>query len=188
MLKVRLVGLVFCVAILGGCASFEAPLYSPDYQIIDALKSEPLNKLSLGEFSPMDPQAAVNKISLRAAGLKAKQGTFTLYFKDALQSDLVELGIYDEASPFKISVELLENDIDISGLSKGFGVMTINLKIKQDEVVLLNKQYSTQIEFESSFAAAVAVPKAQSEYPVLVKSLLAKIYLDREFIKAVTKI
>ena len=187
MISKRLMSVMLCAFLLGGCASFEAPSYSPDYKTIDNLKSKSLQSLSLGEFMPMSLQAKVNKISLRAAGLKAKQGTFTQYFKDALQADLIELGIYSEDSSLIINATLLENDIDISGFSNGYGVIKVSLEVKKYDAVVFNKTYEAHTEFESSFAAAVAVPKAQSEYPVLVKTLLTKIYMDYEFYKAVSK-
>ncbi|EAR59547.1 hypothetical protein [Neptuniibacter caesariensis] len=187
-MKKTLLAPLISVVLISGCASFEAPSYSPDYQTIDAVKTQSLKAVSLGDFSPMDPQAKVNKISLRAAGFKAKQGTFTQYFRDALEADLTEIGIYDQASDVTISAELVENDLDISGFSKGKGLMQVRLMINQGEDVLLDKVYTAVTEFDSSFAAAVAVPKAQSEYPVLVKTMLAKIYTDKAFVKAVTKI
>lgn len=188
MLRTRLLSAVCCISLLGGCASFEAPSYSPDYQSIDVLKAKSLNTLSLGEFSPLDSKASVNRISLRAASFKAKQGTFTEYLKDALQADLTEIGIYSADSSLVISATLLENDLDISGFSKGYGVMKVRLEIKRGDQSLFNKVYDANTEFESSFAAAVAVPKAQIEYPVLVKTLLAKVYIDQEFVKVVSKL
>lgn len=39
-------------------------------------------------------------------------------------------------------------------------------------------------EWESSFAGAVAIPRAQQEYPNLVQRLLAILYTDQAFLDA----
>jgi hypothetical protein len=187
MFSVRIACTLLCFTILGGCASFEAPPYSPDYQAIDRLKSEPIELLSVGEFSPMSPQADVNRISLRGSGLKAKQGTFAEYLQDAVRSDLIELGVYDANSPLSITATILENDIDVSGLSEGFGIMKVHLLVKRNDQVVFDQIFDARTEFPSSFAGAVAIPKGQQEYPNLVKALLNRIYIDVEFIKAVSK-
>jgi len=40
-------------------------------------------------------------------------------------------------------------------------------------------------EWDSSFAAAIAVPKATQQYPLVVQKLLGSLYSDPAFISAI---
>jgi hypothetical protein len=173
--------------VTAGCASFKAPVYSPDYQVLDSLKNKPLVSVSVAPVEPKDPEAKVNKISLRAASLSTEQGTFSAYFEQSMIQDLTEMGIYQPSSNVQIKATLIENDIDISSFSKGYGKMVVDLEIHKSSVLTFSKQYTGLTQFESSFAGAVAIPKAQSEYPYLVRELLKQIYSDPEFIKELSK-
>ena len=160
------------VSNLFGCATLLAPSYSPDYETLDKLKKLNLQKIAVGDFQPSDPNAPLNKISLRAASLKAPEGTFSVYLENAIRSDLKELGILDQASTTKLVATIIKNDIDISGISKGSGVLEANLTISKNGNTTFNKVYSANTTFESSFAGAVAIGIGQKEYPNLVRAFL----------------
>lgn len=181
------IGTLMAVTALSGCASFNVPAYSPRYEVIDQLKKMPIEKLSVGDFQPTDPKATVNHISLRGASLSPEHGTYADYLKDALRSDLSEMGIYDPASGTRLDATLLKNDIDVSGFSTGNGVIAAKLSVTKLSKVVFEKTYTANTQFDSSFAGAVAVPKGQAEYPNLVRTLLQQIYLDKAFIEAVKK-
>lgn len=182
---IRVLFVAMLISTLSGCASLLAPNYSPDYETIDKLKKLNLQKISVGEFQPRDPTASVNKISLRAASLKAPEGAFSIYLENAIRSDLKEIGILDPASNTKLDATIIKNDIDISGISKGSGIMEVKLTILKNGKQTFDKVYSTATNFESSFAGAVAVGIGQREYPNLVRAFLKDVYNDPEFIHAV---
>lgn len=182
---IRVLFAAVLISTLSGCVSLLAPNYSPDYEAIDKLKKLNLQKISLGEFQPRDPNAAVNKISLRGASLKAQEGAFSIYLENAIQSDLKEIGILDSSSNTKLDATLLKNDIDISGLIKGSGIMEVKLTISKNGKQTFDKTYSTTTNFDSSFAGAIAVGIGQKEYPSLVRAFLKEIYNDPEFTRAV---
>lgn len=175
--------IIIALLFLSGCASFIAPNYSPDYQTIDNLKKQNLNKAALETFQPQDTNAEVNKISLRGSKLTAKEGSFASYLENAMRSDLTEMGIYDANSAIKINTSILKNDIDISGISKGSGLIEVQLSINKDNITALDKTYTVTTEFKSAFAGVTAIPIGRTEYPKLVRALLTKIYNDPEFIK-----
>lgn len=183
----------FCALTLGvsftvvGCTSFSAPSYSPDYQTIDTLKKNPLEKMAVGQVQPSDPNARVNKISLRGANLVVSGGTYSSYLEQAIRSDLIEMKLFDPNASVRIDATLLKNDIDVSGISIGRGAMEVQIMVVKNGTTALSKTYQANTEFPSSFAAAVAVPKGQGEYPNLVKTLLKQVYSDPEFIQAVKK-
>ena len=178
-----------CVAALlgAGCMTLSAPAYSPDYETTDRLKSVEIGKMSIGDVQPRDPEASVNKITLRGSSLIPPNGTFASYLESAIRSDLVEMGLYDPGSTTRIGATILQNDIDVSGFGTGYGVMEVKLDVKQEDTRIFEKVYLANIEFESSFAGAVAIPKGQNEYPNLVRALLKKVYEDSAFINAVKK-
>lgn len=172
---------------LSGCVSLHAPDYSPDYQVIDSYRNISAGKFSVETVQPTDPAAKVNNISLRASSLKSASGTFSKYIENALISDLSEMGLYDTSSSSSIGVTVLKNDIDISGLSEGSGILEGLVQVKRSQKTVLEKRYSATTKFESSFVGAVAIPKGQQEYPNLVRAFLQKIYADPEFKQAIKK-
>jgi hypothetical protein len=184
-MKTRMAVLAFTAVALTGCASFVAPTYSPDYPSIDRLKVAQLGKIAVGEFQPRSPEASVNKINLRGGPFVSPNGSFAQYLEDAIRSDLTELRVLDPRAETRIEATLLKNDIDVSGINTGEGFMDVKLSVIKRGLTVHEKIYSVSTQFESSFAAAVAVPKAQSEYPRLVRTLLQSVYADPAFITAV---
>lgn len=175
------------LAVLSGCASFVAPSYSPDYPSIDRLKGGQLDKVAVGTFQPRDPGATVNRVTLRGAALAPAAGTFAEYLENAIRSDLTELRLLDPAADTRIDATLLKNILDVSGFSTGEGSMEVRLTVTKKGALALDKVYSAQTQFPSSFAGAVAIPRGQSEYPNLVRALLQKVYADQDFIAVIRK-
>ncbi|TDR79940.1 hypothetical protein [Paludibacterium purpuratum] len=171
-----------CAATMSGCASFNTPSYTPDYNAIDALKAAQIGKVAVNTVQPEDPAADVNHINLRGSHLTVEGGTFASYLQQAITSDLTEAGVYDPNADTKLVIELLENDINVAGFATGTGVLVVNLQVLQHGKVVLDKKYSAHSQFDSSFAAALAIPNGQNAYPGLVKKLLSTIYSDHQFI------
>jgi hypothetical protein len=180
----RLLTAIAFAVLLTGCAALVAPPYAADFEAVDGLKKQSLAKVTVGEVQPRDPAAPVNRISLRGASLVGAQGSFARYLEDALVQDLKELSIYDPASQLRIDAVLLKNDINVAGISTGTGQMEVEMSVVRGTNVRMKKVYSAATEFPSSFAGAVAIPKGQSEYSILVKTLLGKVYRDPEFVNA----
>jgi len=177
---------VATVLLVSGCASTNVPPYSPHYETIDRLRKLDIEKMSVGEVGPRDPDAAVNQISLRGATLKSPSGTFASYLENALRSDLMEMGFYDPTSTTRIDAIIFKNDIE-AGLSTGTGVMEVMLTIKKKGKRTFEKTYVANIQFESAFVGAMAFDRSIPQYPNLVRALLRKVYRDSAFIKAVKK-
>jgi hypothetical protein len=171
------------VAVLAGCAVV-APPYSADYSVLDKLKSTSIDKAAVAPVQPRDPAAPVNHINLRASPLRAAQGTFAQYLEDALTQDLKEVSAYDPKAGTLISATILKNNIDVSGFSKGEGAMAVKFLITRAGATRLDKTYTANTEFDSSFVGAIAIPNGQNEYGHLVKVLLAQVYADPEFVNA----
>ena len=187
MTSLRMAAAGLALAVLSGCAAYVAPPYSSDYATLDRLKSAPLQNVAVATVQPSDASAPVNRVSLRGASLVSPKGTYAKYLEDALTQDLRELKIFDPQAGLRINATVLKNSIDVSGISTGEGQMEVELAIERGTSMVLRKTYSATTRFESSFAGAVAVPKGQQEYPLLVRALLSKVYADPDFASALKK-
>jgi len=183
----RLSACCLAVAVFSGCSTLVPPPYSADYQGLDRLKKQPLEKVAVGTVQPRNPDAPVNKITLRGARLAGPNGTFAQYLEEALVQDLKEIAVFDAAAGTRIDATILKNDIDVSGFSTGTGRMDVELTVTRNTKTSLKKTYSATTTFDSSFAGAVAIPKGQAEYGNLVRTLLGKVYADPEFVNALKK-
>lgn len=56
--------------------------------------------------------------------------------------------------------------------------------VRKGDVVRYDQVKTLQHEWESSFAGAIAIPRAQQAYPGLVQRLLAALYADQAFLQA----
>ena len=177
---------VATVLLVSGCASINVPPYSPHYETIDRLRELDIEKMSVGEVGPRDPDAAVNQISLRGAMLKSPSGTFASYLENAIRSDLMEMGFYDPTSTTRIDAIIFKNDI-AAGISTGTGVMEVMLTIKKKGKRTFEKTYVANIQFESAYLGNMALNRGLAQYPNLVRELLRQVYRDSAFIKAVKK-
>jgi len=81
---------------------------------------------------------------------------------------------------------LLNNEIAVGGIATGSGFMEVELTVTRKGEQRLKKKYTARTSFESSFAGAVAIPKGQSEYPILVRALLREVYSDPQFVSAIS--
>lgn len=183
----KLIAVAAAMLLFSGCAQLKAPAYSPDYAVVDGLKGLDIGNTAVGEFSPREPDAAVNKVWLRAMRMESPNGTFVQYLEDAIRHDLKEIGVYSPASTTVINATVLRNEIDLSGFSQGHGIMEVDVSVTKQNVVILDKTYRANTQFKSSFVGAVAIPNGQNAYPALVRELLKKMYMDPEFIAAVRK-
>lgn len=186
-LQIKLGSAILAVAFVSGCAPLLAPPYSADYAALDSLKKKNVDPVAVGTFKPTDPKDKINNLTLRVASLQSGSGSFAKYLEDALISDLKEISAYDANAKTRIDAIILKNDVNIGGFSTGEGLMDVELTISRNGVQRLKKIYTARTSFESSFAGAVAIPKGQSEYPILVKTLLKNIYNDPAFMQAVGK-
>lgn len=184
--KISIVVSSVLVALTTGC-TIMAPSYMPDYTVLDALRRQHLRGIAIEPIEPKDSNAGVNSISLRGSQLTSTSGSYAQYLEDAIKSDLIEAMMLDPNSTFRLSATLLKNDIDVTGFSTGVGTIEVKFSINRESITLFDKTLAAETEFESSFARAVAIPKAQTEYPNLVRALLIKLYTDKEFVHVLQK-
>jgi hypothetical protein len=185
--RLRLVAACMATLLASGCAQLMAPSYSSDYASLDRLKTTRPEKTSVATFQPTDPNHAVNNLTLRGARLKSPSGSFAKYLENALIGDLKEISVYDPDASTRIAAVIQHNEMAIGGMNTGEGLMDVELTVTRAGTERLRKIYQARTSFESSFAGAVAIPKGQSEYPNLVRTLVRNVYSDPAFIAAIGK-
>lgn len=182
-------GILTVVALLLICGcTLVAPSYKPDYSVLDSLKRQKLSKIAVEPVSPKDPDAAVNKISLRGINrLESPSKSFAQYLEDAIISDFTAANMLDQKSSLRLTILLVKNDLDISDFSYGHGTIQAQFGVDRDGTAVFTKRITEQTRFQSSFVGAIAIPMAQNEYPNLVRALLKALYNDQEFIDVLKK-
>jgi hypothetical protein len=173
------------IALLSGCSTV-APEYSGSRKNVEAIKNLGDIKIAVGKFSDAENQDNKKQLSMRANTLTSPYGpTFASYIENAVRKELVLSGNFSDKSKITVSGILHKNNIDVSGFNIGSGICEVEFNVTKDALVVLNKKINQGHQWESSFVAAVAIPKAINEYSVLIEKLLNNLFTDREFIKAV---
>lgn len=162
-----------------------APSYSPSIENVQLLKDSGIAAARVGTFDSKPEGSNDTGISLRGSTLQSPYGSsYSLYLAEAIKQELILAGKLKPDAGMEISGTLLKNDMDLSGISIASGDITARFVVKKEQAILYDKIKSMHSEWESSFAGAVAIPRGQQEYPRLVQRLLAALYADQDFLKA----
>jgi hypothetical protein len=176
------------LALFTGC-TIVAPKYTSGPANVNQLRDNASVGAKIGEFSA-DPHAkeGVSDISLRGNSMVSPYvNSYVEYLKEALRQDLEDAHLLDPNSTIEISGMLIHNDVNIAGFSKGHASVEARFIVKRTGKVSFDKVKTVKDEWESSFAGAVAIPKAVQNYPLVVQKLLASLYSDPDFIAALKK-
>jgi hypothetical protein len=173
---------MLCVIILAGC-SMHTPPYATAIENNQIIKRSGIQPLSVGSISN---DKKLNKISLRGSKMHSSVGNgYGDYLSDALTQELKLAKLWSAVSTTVISGEIIENDIDISGFSKGNGSISVKFVVQSGDNIVFDKVVSTTTDIESSFMGAIAIPNGQANYPLLVQQLIKTLFSDADFINAV---
>jgi len=167
------------VPILTACA-LKAPPYAVSINNVQAL--ETIRPVNLGEFKVANP--SLDSIAMRGSQLSAPvNGGYAEYLKQALAQELDIAHKLDPNSKTTVSAELLENDLNSNS---GQGRIKARFVVSRDKNQTFRKEMTANNEWQTSFAAAIALPEAANNYPILVQKLLAELFNDSDF-QAATK-
>lgn len=175
----------FAVVVASGCAQM-APNYSPSVEGIQKMRDSGASKVRVGTFEAKLVAGHKNDaIGLRASTMESPYGgKFTSYLEEALKSELQAAKLLDDKSTIEIGGVMTKNDVDISGFSQGSAEIEARVTVKKSGQVRFDKVKYTRTTFESSFAGAIAIPAGRNAYPELVRTFLAGLYGDPDFIAA----
>jgi hypothetical protein len=167
-----------------GCA-VKANNYQPSISNVELINKAGSAKLAAGDFTVQAGATGATSITLRTTSMTPPEtADYAGYIANALKSELDLAKRLDPKSSIQITGVLLKNDIAAGGMSKNSGEIEARFVVRRDGAVAFDKTKRVTDEWESSFAAAIAIPKAQQQYPVLVQKLLESLYADADFQKA----
>jgi len=179
--RTALIG-VALVAILSGCAAM-APNYNTSPASAQKLQAAKVQPAKVGDFTA-DKNAANTSIALRASTMEPAQGTYAKYLADAIKNELELVKLYSAASTTEISGVLIRNEMNTGLAATGEGLMEAKFVVRRDGAVRFDKTKQAHIEWDSNFLGAIAIPRAQREYPRLVQALVAELFSDSDFVAA----
>lgn len=169
--------------LLSAC-TMNAPKYtfSPDH--VQTLRSANLAPARVGTVAVTGKDAHNDTITLRGNGMHSPYGSYAQYLQEALSQDLREARLLDDKATTEVSAELLKNDIDTKGFGTASGDIEARFTVKRAGQTAYAQNKSAHIEWDSNFIGAIAIPRAQEHYPVLVTALLNALYADAAFLQA----
>lgn len=171
--------------LLGAGCAIQAGAYPPSTENAERLRAAGPARVAVGEVraAPGLPTAA--RISVRLGTMESPHGTsYVDYLAEALRRDLALARWLDRDSSVRIEATLLANDFDASGIATNTGRIEARFVVTRAGVPRYDRVHRNEHQWESSFAANVAVPLAQQNYPRLVEGLLARLFADPEFAAA----
>ncbi len=177
---------LICVTVLftSGCAVV-APKYSASLENVDKLKSISTQSVAVGKFEAIPEKGNSNPISIRGSSLTSPyDNSYALYLAEAMKQELSLAGKLAPDAQIEISGAIRKNDIDISGFSTGNGVIEARFVVTRDGKISYDQIKVINDVWDSSFVGAVAIPRAQERYPIMVQKLLAELYADAAFMDA----
>lgn len=167
-----------------GC-SMMAPQYTASLDNVQKLKDAGAYTAKVGDFSSKPDKGNANPISIRGSSLASPyQDSYAVYVAEAIKQELSLAKKMSADASTEITGTLLKNDIDATGMSVGFVDIQMRFVVKRSGKVRYDQVKTVRSEFPSSFAGAVAIPRAVQEYPIAMQKLLGALYADGSFVDA----
>lgn len=172
------------VLVLGTGCAIQAPPYQPSINNVSQLKRDTTQPVRVGTFSIQPGAVGGVSVSIRGGAMNSPVGAhYADYLAAALQRDLQLAQRFDPQAAVSIEGTLLSNDVD-AAIGRGTGHMEARFVVSRDGRVRFDKVKRGTHDWESSFAAMVAVPAAQQAYPQIVQNLLSSLFADPDFLSA----
>lgn len=176
----RLCVAVITAFVLSGCA-IQAGRYQPSLDNVEVIKKA-VPPVALGAFTVQPGATGAQSIGLRGTSMNSAVGAdYAAYLADALRQELTLAGKLDAGSKIEISGLLVKNDIAAGGISTNSGEVEARFIVKNGGQQRFDKVKRVEASWESSFIGAVAIPKAQQQYPLMVQKLVAALLADADF-------
>lgn len=185
MQRLTAILMALAVTMLSTGCSMMAPQYTASLDNVQRLKDAGDFRAKVGNFAAAPDKANANPISLRGSSLTSPYSdSYAAYVAEAIRQELDLAQRMSTDAGTEITGTLLKNDIDASGMSVGFVDLQARFVVKRSGAVRYDAVKTVRSEFPSSFAGAVAIPRAVQEYPVGVQKLLGQLYADKAFMDA----
>jgi hypothetical protein len=180
LFRFRLPLAVLAPVLAAGCA-MQAPPYQPALDNVEILKKN-ASPAALGSFTVQAGGEGVVSIGLRGSPMRSPVGNdYAAYLANALSQELQLAGKLDPKSKIVITGLLLKNDIAAGGISTNSGEIEAQFTVLNDGQERYRATHKAQMSWDSSFIGAVAIPRAQQQYPLMVQKLLGQLMADARF-------
>ncbi|CAE6702032.1 hypothetical protein [Paraburkholderia nemoris] len=184
MFALRRILLLAPIAALAAC-SVVAPPYSASVDNIQTLKNASPVATRLGAFTNDPADGNHSSVQLRANSMRSPVGdSFAQYLSSALQQELTIGRALSPDAKVELSGVLLKNNVD-ANIGTATGTISARFIVKRGAEVRYDSVKTATTQWDSSFAAAIAIPRATQEYPLIVQKLLASLYADPAFMQAI---
>jgi hypothetical protein len=172
------------ITLSSGC-SMMAPRYTASIDNVQKIKDADTQPVKVGTFESTPGKGNANPISIRGSSLASPyDSSYAKYIAEALRQDLELAGRLAPDAKIEISGALQKNDVNIPAVGSGTGDLEARFIVKRAGEMKYDQVKTIHDVWESSFVGAVAIPRAQARYPVIVQKLLAELYADPAFIEA----
>ncbi|WP_421380834.1 hypothetical protein ACOCG7_34610 (plasmid) [Paraburkholderia sp. DD10] len=180
----RRILLLVPIATLAACSVTASP-YAASVDNIQVLRNASPVAVHVGTFTNDEADGDHTSVQLRANRMRSPVGdSFARYLLSAVQQEFGIAGVLSPDAKVVLSGVLLKNNVD-AGIGTATGTISARFIVKRGADVRYDSVKSATTHWESSFAAAIAIPKATQEYPLVVQKLLASLYADPAFMKAI---
>lgn len=176
---------VLSISLTTGCAMV-APRYDASLDNVQKLKDAGMQPVKVGDFTSTPDKGNANPISIRGSSLNSPyDGSYSKYLQQALQQELALAGKLSANAATVVSGALQKNDISVPPVGSASGDLAARFVVTRDGQTRYDQVKSIHDEWDSSFVGAVAIPRAQQRYPMMVQKLLAALLADPGFMDAV---
>lgn len=181
----RCVAALSLIVVASGCA-MHTPAYQPSIDNVESLKKAQARPVVIGAFTVQAGAPGASSIGLRANSMTSSVGSdYAAYLGEAVRQELAMAGKLDPKSEISVSGVLIKNEIAAAGVSTNSGEIEARFIVKARDQVRYDAVKHAGLSWESSFAGAIAIPKAQQQYPFLVQKLLSALFEDPQFQSAI---
>ena len=175
----------FLMLLVTGCSTI-APKYNTDFNNISQLRREKLNPVRVGvvtKETATGSSSDVDKLDIRGGSYVSPYGSYTAYLAEALKQELDDARLLDPMSQIEVSAVLLRNELN-TGLSTAEAEIEARFIVRIAGTIKFDKIKGARHTWESHFVGAIAIPKAQQNYPIVIQKLVGQLFSDPEFISA----
>lgn len=180
-----LVPALLCAAALVGGCSVTTPRYTASLDSVQKLKDGGIQAVKVGTFQPAPGLSTDKAISVRGNSVASPyDNSYAVYLAQALTQELSLAGRLNPDAQIEVSGVLQKNDLNVPPIGSGSGDIAARFIVTRSGAVRYDQVKSIHEEWDSSFVGAIAIPRAQEKYPVMVQKLLAELCADPAFIEA----
>jgi len=168
--------------VLSACA-VSAPPYQAGNGNLALLAAASGARVGVGNVAA-SPAIGRPRIDLHAIDMKSSEGDYAACLRTALAADLSAAGLLDPASASQLSATLLRNEISAVRMQTHSGAIEARFVLTRDGRIVYDKLKHARLEWETHVLGAMDTMTARSQYPKLVGALLAQLYGDPDFVRA----